>query len=139
VTGLSNGEAAATDLKDALLDHLAQHRGYINAVLGSTLARGLGISERTLRGLVEELTLEASEDSELIGSACSGEAAGYFLITSERDLDVGTSHLRSRGKALFRRYAAVQRVARAKFGGDVAARLFSLEELDEANGKRVSA
>jgi len=123
------GQAAAADLKDSLLEHLAQHRGYLNAILGSTLAQDLGISERTLRGLVEELAVEG----ELIGSACSGEAAGYFLITDERDLAVGTSHLRSHAKAMFRRYGAVQRAARVKFGSEVAGRLFSIEELDAAN------
>lgn len=128
------GQAAAADLKDALLEHLNVHRGYVNAVLGVTLARGLGISERTLRSLVEELTL----DGELIGSACAGEAAGYFLITDERDLAIGTSHLRSRAKAMFRRYGATQRAAREKFGTEVAGRLFSLEDLDVAQDEKAA-
>jgi hypothetical protein len=126
-----HGQVAASDLKTALLDLLeSRARGFMNAKLGSWVAGELGISERTLRSLVAELRLE----HELIGTTNGAAHSGYFMIASESDLSLGTSHLRSRAIAMFRGHRAVHEAARSKFGDQVADRLFSLEELDAANG-----
>src|SRR3954470_11599128 len=96
-----------------LLQRLRQGlgRGRASAMPGSILAGQLGVAERTIRALVEELR----DRGVLVGSTTSG---GYFLIVSREDLEVGTSHLRSRALSLLHTFGAVRRAAMAQFAGD---------------------
>ncbi|HXF72136.1 MAG TPA: HTH domain-containing protein [Actinomycetota bacterium] len=113
---------------DILLQDLVSRlrEGRAHAIAGHVLARELGISERTLRHLVDELI----DRGVLVGSLCSGEIRGYFLIASEEDLAIGTRHLVSRAKALFRRVRTLRRAAEAHFAGSQVLRLFDLEEVE---------
>ena len=81
--------------------------GHRFPVPASELAELLGCSERTVRGLVEDLI---REDGYAIGSVC-GEASGYFLITTPEDLQAGAAHLVARARSLFTRVSALRRNA----------------------------
>jgi hypothetical protein len=99
-------------------------RGRQAAIPGHLVASQLGVSERTVR----ELAGEAVDRGTLVGSTCSGERAGYFLIADRRDLEVATAHLVPRAKALFVRVARLRRAAEAAFGPEVL-QLFDLSEV----------
>ncbi len=94
------------------------------AIRGGDLAGELGISERTLRGLVDELI----DRGWLVGSTCSGERPGYFLCRDFADVEAGCAHLVSRARALGVRVARMRAAAEATFGDHVAT-LFDLEDL----------
>ncbi len=115
-------ENAVADLHDQLRALLPTGRSF--AVRGCELAAEIGISERMVRALVEDLI----DDGWLVGSRCSGDHPGYFLIVDLKDLSVGTAHLRSRALSMLHRYRTVQRNAQARFGDD-ALTLFDLEEV----------
>ncbi len=99
--------------------------GHQNPTSAAALADHLGITERMVGSAVAELI----DQGALIGSSCKGGASGYFLIRDEEDLRVGTEHIVSRAKKSFRRVARLRRAAAARFGADVALRLFDLEEV----------
>jgi hypothetical protein len=109
-----------------LADRLAEvlPEGRANAIGARALARRLGVDTRTL----QQLVVEAIERGVLVGST-SVEPAGYFLITDERDLELGIAHLRSRALACLARWAKVRRAARARFDEPTIQRLFSLEDV----------
>jgi len=110
---------------EALLEQLrsALGRGRASAIQGSVLAAQLNVSERTIRELAGELI----DHGVLVGSTCSGERAGYFLIQDRKDLELATRHLIPRAKALFTRVARLRRAAEVAFGPEVLT-LFDLEE-----------
>jgi DNA-binding Lrp family transcriptional regulator len=97
--------------------------GRATAIQGSELAAQLAVSPRTVRELVGELI----DRGVLVGSTCSGERAGYFLIQDRKDLELATRHLVPRAKALFTRVARLRRAAEVQFGPEVL-RLFSLDD-----------
>lgn len=110
---------------DAMLADLRSRLpvGRAHPVSGATLAADLGVSERTVRELVGELV----DRGVLVGSTCSGALAGYFLIDSPEDLQLGLRHLRSRAVSLFHRWSALKRAAEAQFSQHEVLRLFDLE------------
>lgn len=86
------------------------------------LSTALGVSDRTLRGLIEVLR----RDGYLIGS--TNEApGGYFLCASRPELEATAQHLKSRALACLVTLRAMQRAAVAKFGAEQGA-LFDLDE-----------
>ena len=95
------------------------------AIRGADLAAALGVSERTIRSLVDELI----DRGYIVGSVCSGERPGYFICRDLDDVEVGTGHLVSRAKALHVRVAKLRRAAEATFGPEVWT-LFDLDEVD---------
>ena len=114
---------------DAYLKELRDRlgRGRAQAVPGAILARDLSISERAVRVLVEELTSRG----ELIGSMCSGERPGYFLIQDEEDLRAGLAHIHSRAMSMLRRWGAVRRAAETRFSSHTVLTLFPESEFAE--------
>jgi len=87
-----------------------------------SLAAELGVSDRTLRGLVEVLR----RDGYLIGST-SEAPGGYFTIHSIAELEATATHMTSRAKACLATVGAMRRAAVSQFG-DGTGRLFDLDE-----------
>lgn len=117
-------EQALEQLLAAVQVRLPVGRGA--AMRGSDLAGELGISERTLRGLVDDLI----DRGWLIGSTCAGDRPGYFICATPEDLEVGIAHLVSRARSLHVRVARLRNTARDTFGdSEPILRLFDLEEV----------
>ncbi len=107
---LANAHTLSVELRRQVM--LLLPVGRASAISGSRLAGGLGVSERTLRALIDDLIVQ---DGWLIGSTCS-EPAGYFVCATEADVEAGTAHLLSRARSLWTRVAALRRAATETFG-----------------------
>lgn len=94
------------------------------AIRGRDLADELGIAERTLRSLVDELI----DRGWCVGSVCSGDRPGYFLCADEHDVEAGVAHLVSRARSMHVRVARLRASAMTQFGPTVL-RLFDLDEV----------
>jgi hypothetical protein len=112
----------AADLRGQLLALLPTGRRF--PVPASELASHLGVSERTVGGLVADLI---ELDDRLIGSVCSGDRPGYFLVADLEDLETGTAHLVSRARRINLRVAKMRRLARSRFSEAEVLQLFALE------------
>jgi hypothetical protein len=93
------------------------------AIRASVLASELGVTERTIGHLAAALI----DNGWLIGSVCSGNRPGYFVIGDEEDLRVGTEHIRARAISSLQRLQKLRATAKEVFGPK-AARLFDVEE-----------
>jgi hypothetical protein len=109
----------ADELLEDLVRQLAVGSEY--ALAGARLAADLGVTERTIR----ELVGECIDRGILVGSC----ANGYFIIRDLKDLEVGTRHLVSRARSLFRRVATLKRAAAETFSSHEVQHLFELEEV----------
>jgi hypothetical protein len=119
------GPQVSEELRHLLLALLPTGRRF--PVRASELASELGVSTRTVGGLVEDLIGEGF----LIGSACNPEAPGYFLCADLEDLEAGTAHLMSRARAMFARVAQMRRLARERFDEpEVLQQLFDFGEAE---------
>lgn len=95
-------------------------------VPASDLAEHLGVSTRTVGGLVADLI---ERDGVLVGSICSGDNPGYFLCADAVDVEAGTAHLVSRARAMHVRVGKLRELARERFDEETAVRLFNLDEV----------
>lgn len=90
-------------------------------IRGSVLSAELGVSERVIRAVIEDLV----DEGHLVLSICSGERPGYYISATRDDVEPGCSHLVSRRNALSRRVASLRRTAIAKYPADaIVLRLF---------------
>lgn len=124
---MSVDERVASQHLDETLARLTSFLGVGRAlaVPATDLAAHLEVNERTVGALVAELI----DRGWLIGSTCSGDRPGYFLIADELDLDVGTRHIRSRAISSLQRVSILRRNARDHFSAETVARLFDVEGL----------
>jgi hypothetical protein len=113
------GKARAEDVLEALAVLIP--RGRTSAVKASFLAGRLGVSERTVRALVDELI----DRGYLIGSSC-GQTPGYFTVADREDLDVAIGNLRPRVRSLVNRWKRLEASALERFGTE-SLRLFELD------------
>lgn len=81
-------------MKDKILEllHLQKYMKR-KELLGSLVAHGYYISDRALRQTLEEMVIK---DHYVLGSC----EKGYYLITTESDLDEAMHQLRSKAEAL---------------------------------------
>jgi hypothetical protein len=73
----------------------------------------------------------------LIGSVCSGEHPGYFLVADLEDLETGTAHLVSRARRIHMRVAKLRRLARERFSEAEVLQLFELEPASSSGSSSI--
>jgi hypothetical protein len=107
---------------DDLIAELPEGRDH--PVPARRLAALLGVPHRT----VGQLVAEAIAAGYLIGSSCSADAPGYFLVRSgnRKDLEVGTAHIRARAFQSLARVRQLEKAAARSYGPE-AMQLFSLD------------
>jgi biotin operon repressor len=98
-------------------------RGRHHAYPAPKLADRLGVSERQLRGLVNELV----ESGFLVGSSQRPGHAGLFTIVDRADLEEGTRTLVAHALSTLARVRAVEKAAQAAFGPE-ALHLFDIDQ-----------
>lgn len=111
-------DAVLTDLRSRL------RVGWQSPTSGRVLSQDMGISERTLRELVNELIDR--------GHAVGSSQDGYFIMQSDFDFDIGTRHLRARAMSLLVRVKKVRQVASLSAVKPGILRLFELDDKEEA-------
>jgi hypothetical protein len=97
-------------------------RGRSQAIPADYLASRVGISERALRDVINELISQGI----LVGS-CQGRRSGVFLIVTRDDLEVGTETLRRHALSVLTRVSALKKAAERQFG-PASLHLFNIEE-----------
>jgi hypothetical protein len=114
------GKARAEDLLEALSALLPRGRG--NAVKASFIGSRLGVSERTVRALVDDLI----DRGVPVGSSSSASEGGYFICRDRDDFDAAARNLRPRALAIVHRWSVLQKAATEALGTE-ALRLFDLD------------
>lgn len=84
--------------------------GHRKAITARQLSTKLGMSDRVVRSIIQELIL----DGHPIGSSVSGRM-GYFKINNQEDFNVAVKHLKPRAINIFRRIRALEKIAARRY------------------------
>jgi hypothetical protein len=89
-----------TAIERVVAEIICSHRGRKNPISNRMLCQAAGKSERTIKGIVEQLVVTHRLR---IGAARMGEDHGYFVIVDAEDLEVATQPYRNQILSMWRR------------------------------------